>query len=139
MKKANEKLKFIVIILVTLSISLFLKLNPSYTVSSDFKIRMYSDFKSYKEQMESLNDKLVSIIIVNERDLNKLLLNDEALNNFVKSKYDAARIGKYSLHSDYVDIYQRYNENIEYILEDRFINESEQAYIHTLYDYNVEC
>ncbi len=138
MKTNNAKLKIILIIAVFLVVSIYIKLNPDILVSSEFKERMYYDFKSYEEEIEGLDEKLSSIIIANEYNLNKLLLNVESLNNFAKSKNNAARIGKYSLSYEYYDIYGRYNDNIEYILQDGIINTSEQEYINNLYDYNKE-
>lgn len=138
MKKKNEKLKILTIVLIALVIHFFLKLNPSCLVSSDLKRRMYNDFKSYESEIENLNKKLTSIIIANEYDINKLLINVEVLNNFSKSKNNAASIGGYGLRYDYDDIYLRYNENIQAILEDGIINDTEQVYINTLYDYNGE-
>lgn len=132
----NQKWKNLLIIIVFIGLSLYLKLNPGILVSSDLKERMYYDFKSYKEEIEILNDKLASVIIADNYDINKLLLNDEVLNNFGKSKNNAARIGRYSLRYDYDDVYLRYNENIKNVLEDGFINETEEEYINTLYDYN---
>lgn len=136
MKKYTEK-KNIIIIVIILCAFTYLKLNPSILVSLDLKDRMYYDLKSYKEEIENLNYKLASSNITNNYDLNKLLINDKVLINFEKSKNDAATIGRYSLSYDYDDIYLRYNEIIIYALENG-ISESEQDYINTLYDYNVE-
>ncbi|WMJ77312.1 MULTISPECIES: hypothetical protein [unclassified Sedimentibacter] len=138
MKTNNAKLKTILIIAAFLGVSIYMKLNPDILVSSEFKERMYYDFKSYEEEIEGLDEKLSSIIIANEYNPNKLLLNVKTLNNFVKSKNNAARIGKYSLSYEYYDIYGRYNDNIEYIFQDGIINTSEQEYINNLYDYNKE-
>ena len=138
MKKNNEKLKYLTIIIIALVISFLLKLNPSYLVSSDLKRRMYSDFKSFEGEIENLNKKLASIIIANDYDLDKLPLNVEVLNNFSKSKNNAASIKRYGLRYDYDDVYLRYNENIQNILEDGIIGDTEQVYINALYDYNGE-
>jgi len=134
----NKKFKYLIIILAALIISLFFRLNPDYLTSADLKRRMYSDFKSYEKEIESLNRKLLSIIIADNYDVNKLLLNDEVIKNFLKSKNDASRIKNKSSGFDYDDVYRKYNEIIQNILDDGIINDTEKVYISTLYDYNKE-
>ncbi len=138
METNNAKLKTILIIAVFLAVYVYIKLNPDILVSPEFKERMYYDFKSFEEEIERFDGKLSSIIIANEYNLSKLLLNVEILNNFAKSKNIAARIGKYSLNYEYENIYNRYNDNIKCILQDGIINISEQKYINNLYNYNKE-
>jgi hypothetical protein len=138
MKKDNEKLKYLSIFVIILVISFFLKLNSGYLVSSDLKRRMYNDFKSYEAEIENLNKKLAGIIIANNYDINKLLLNNEVLYNFSKSSNNAASIKSDSLRYYYDDVYLRYNENMQDILEDGLINDTEREYINALYDYNKE-
>lgn len=137
MKKNNDKLIIIILILVFIFV---IYRSSDFKLGEDYRERMYYDFKNYGSAIEELNEKLSGILItedyayLNER----LYINEEILRGFKRSKYDAGKIGKFDYADDYDNVYRRFNNNINNILQDGIISSSEKEYIGTLYDYNIE-
>ncbi|SET81847.1 hypothetical protein SAMN05660297_03604 [Natronincola peptidivorans] len=133
-KRIGLFLGYIVIIII------FLNARTHFTANKRLENRMMNDFEAFGTALESLNEAITKILILDDYNFDKdrEFINTNALINFRSSKYRAADIKKANSFYEYPFIYSDANTIIRNILADKTLSISQKEYLKALYDYNEE-
>ncbi|WP_099192704.1 hypothetical protein [Tepidibacter mesophilus] len=142
-KKVLKKIISILIITVLIYSSVtWLKSINSYKKKLDEM--MNKDLRNFNWMLVDLNDDIANMLIYNDKEINKhnnfnsktKEAVDLILSNLTVQKISIKRI---NFDDNYLNnVYWNVDKNIKKIIEDNYIDDKEESYLRTLYNYNIE-
>ncbi|WFD11068.1 hypothetical protein [Tepidibacter hydrothermalis] len=141
MKLSKNKISIIVIDLLILFLIYYSNnyIDKHKDMKKAVNQNIYYNLEYFKEELQDLNKNISSVLTVKDNYNNKEFISRGVIRSYSRCNNMVGKInGKYYDDNYIWDIYRTVNENIESIISDNIIDDTERQYLTTLEEYNNE-